>query len=167
MQFAGEVGSRRDVNCEGKWRPANEAEVKTSAENFLSAGISLKLLRLIKWRDKSGEEQSLINRVCSKWESFGCRLEIPQIMLDIWREECLYNLPRCWLKVMEYWLTGGETPDYPATWDGLYKLLEDVEFDDVAWQLRNAVLAATRDGECCSQLHVGIYSCSVCASLPI
>ena len=63
-------------------------------------------------------------------------------MLDAWREECLNISARCWCKVMHYWLTGGHTPDYPATWDGLYEMLEDVEYFEVARQLREAVLAA-------------------------
>ena len=112
--------------------------------NFLSAGISLKLLNLIKWRDESGKEQKfrLVSRVSSRWESFGYRLDLPQNMLDAWREECLNNSARCWLKVMHHWLTGGDTPDYPATWDGLYEMLEDVEYFEMAQQLREAVLSA-------------------------
>ena len=111
--------------------------------NFLSAGISLKLLNLIKWRDERGEEQKfrLVNRVSSRWESFGYRLDLPQNMLDAWREECHHISARCWCKVMHHWLTGGDTPDYPATWDGLYEMLEDVEYFEVARQLREAVLA--------------------------
>ena len=111
---------------------------------MLSAGISLKLLDLIKWRDESGKEQKLrlISRVSSKWESFGYRLDLPQNMLDAWRDECLNNSARCWCKVMHHWLTGGDTPDYPATWDGLYEMLEDVEYSEEARQLREAVLAA-------------------------
>ena len=161
------VWSRSEVGCEGKGRPANED---------MSAGVSLKLLNLIKWRDESGQEQKfrLVNRVSSRWESFGYRLDLPQNMLDAWREECHHISAHCWCKVMHHWLTGGDTPDYPATWDGLFEILEDTEYFEVARQLKEAVLAAkvsdhisswTRDGECCSQLHVGIYSCSVCASL--
>ena len=135
---------------------------------FLSAGISLRLLGLIKWRDERGEEQKfrLVNRVSSRWESFGYQLGLPQNMLDMWRMEYPDNPARCWMKVMQHWLTGGDTPDYPATWDGLYELLEDVEYFDVARQLREAVLAAnvggTRDGECCSPLHVNIFLQCLC-----
>ena len=112
--------------------------------NFLSAGISLKLLNLIKWTDERGEEQTfrLVNRVSLKWESFGYRLDLPQNMLGAWRDECLNNSARCWCKVMHHWLTGGDTPDYPVTWDGLYVMLKDVEYSEEARELREAVLAA-------------------------
>ena len=139
-----------------------------SAEKFLSAGISLQLLNNIQWRDENGKKQKfrLINRVCSKWESFAYRLELPQNMLDAWRKECLNNSAHCWLKVMQHWLTGGNTPEYPATWDGLYELLKDVEYSEVARELREAVVAAnvggTRDGECCSPLHVNIFLQCLC-----
>ena len=45
------------------------------------------------------------------------------------------------MKVMEHWLAEGGTPDYPATWEGLYELLEDVEYAEVAEELKRIVQA--------------------------
>ena len=99
---------------------------------------------LIKWKDSSGEVRKfrLVNIVSSKWEAFGYRLGIAH-MLDGWREECLASAQRCWWKVMQYWLSEYQcdtnTPDYPATWEGMYEMLDDVEFSEVAKQLKEAV----------------------------
>jgi hypothetical protein len=115
---------------------------KTTPQLRLStAGVSLKLLNRIKWEDGEGEvrEFRLINRVRSKWESFGHRLDIQQSKLNDWREECEGNPTLCWMKVMVYWLTE-EIQDYPATWDRLYEMLEDMEFTEVAMELKEAVL---------------------------
>jgi hypothetical protein len=69
-------------------------------------------------------------------------------VLEGWREECMANAAMCWEKVMQFWLSeyqqecSDEEPEYPATWEGLYEMLEDVEFAEVAKQLKEAVLAA-------------------------
>lgn len=33
----------------------------------------------------------------------------------------------CWWNVMEEWLVSGGSASYPATWEGLYRLLQDSE----------------------------------------
>jgi hypothetical protein len=116
------------------------------------AGLSLRLLHLIKWRDLNGRvrKYSLISQVSSKWEPFGYRLSIPPNVLEGWREEYMANAARCWGKVMQFWLSeyqqecSDEEAEYPATWEGLYEMLEDVEFAEVAKQLKEAVLAAKK-----------------------
>lgn len=95
-------------------------------------------MKLIKWKE---EKFRLIDHVSSGWESFGLRLNIPYDKLEAWREECLGSAFRCWLKVMGHWLTGGGTQDYPATWEGLCLLLEDVEYSEVAERLRTIIAA--------------------------
>ena len=80
-----------------------------------------------------------MERVSSKWESFGILLEICTDQLESWRQECLGNTARCWNKVMGQWLAGGGTSDYAATWEGLYLLLEDVASGEVARELKHMV----------------------------
>ena len=64
-------------------------------------------------------------------------LGIPIFQLEYWRMEHSRNIAECWMKVMEYWLQG--IPNYPATWEGLYELLEDVDFHEVAMKLKEVV----------------------------
>ena len=40
---------------------------------------------------------------------------------------------------MEHWLSQDGSRDYPATWEGLYTLLNDVGFGTVAEKLKTAV----------------------------
>ena len=106
---------------------------------LIFAGVSLRSMKLIKWKE---ERFCLIDHVSSRWKSFGLQLEIPYDKLEAWREECLGNASRCCIKVMGHWLAKGGTADYPATWEGLYLLLEDVEFSEVANKLRTIIEAS-------------------------
>lgn len=63
-------------------------------------------------------------------------------MLNGWSKECLGIAMSCWVKVMDYWMIENPTPEYPLTWDGLCEMLEDVEYTEVAKELREAVEAA-------------------------
>lgn len=57
--------------------------------------------------------------------------------LEAWKDECLGKAAKCWMKVMNHWLDrGGILPNYPTTWEGLYVLLEDVEYSEVAEKLK-------------------------------
>lgn len=104
----------------------------------MDAGVSLRSLNLIKWKETKFR---LVNNVSSRWRSFGTRLDMPYNLLDAWWKECLGNSARCWNKVMGYWLDGGGTSDYPITWEGLYELLDDVEYSEITKDLKKIVTA--------------------------
>ena len=48
----------------------------------------------------------------------------------------------CLLRVIQHWLDGGSESEYPVTWVGLYRLLEDAECAEIAKELRKAVSLA-------------------------
>ena len=62
--------------------------------------------------------------------------------LDSWEHQ-LQSSSSCWNKVIDHWLAGGGTAEYPATWEGLYTLLEDAECSQAAKDMEAAVKAAT------------------------
>ena len=103
--------------------------------------VSIKHLELIKWRT---QRFRLVNRVSSKWETFGRRLDLYEDQLVCWERECLGKPARCWIEVMKYWLReGGIPPDYhPATWEKLYVLLDDVEYTEVTNELKEIIKAS-------------------------
>ena len=81
-----------------------------------------------------------MNRVSAKWYNFGMLLGLDLNQLDGWEAEYRGNASRCWNRVMNQWLTQGGSHDYPATWEGLYTLLRDTEFPNIATKLKNAVV---------------------------
>ena len=63
-----------------------------------------------------------------KWYDFGLLLGIGFNELDAWKIQYQGDATICWNKVMDDWLTRGGSHDYPATWEGLYSLLNDLDF---------------------------------------
>jgi hypothetical protein len=103
--------------------------------------LSLKSLALLCWRGKDGTMHhfSLKEKIHSHWEEIGIQLSLSLNQMNAWKEECLGNVGRCWTRVMDHWLTGGGTPDYPATWDGIYKLLEYINCPAIAQELMKSL----------------------------
>ena len=64
-------------------------------------------------------------------------LEIPWQVLEDWQKD-KRSSQDCCDAVIHHWLIN-PTEDYPATWEGLYELLEDCELGMVASKLKIAV----------------------------
>ena len=73
----------------------------------IATPLSLKSLKLLKWKDTLGCEQtfSLESKVASQWRACGILLGLTPSQLDAWDEQYRGNASTCWTKVMEYWLT--------------------------------------------------------------
>ena len=95
-----------------------------------------------------GSEQTihLVDMVSAQWVTFGHLLGLCGNQLEAWRQDHLNSCGSCWKEVMEYWLKMGasEPCDYPRTWEGLYNLLRDAEYAEVAKLLEEAVSAAAK-----------------------
>ncbi len=74
-----------------------------------------------------------------KWKGFGLRLGMTLNDLEALEREHRGNAKDIWNKVMDHWLAGGSGHDYPASWEGLYTLLNDLELSEVAKRLQKAV----------------------------
>ena len=79
-----------------------------------------------------------MNRVSAKWRKFGLLLDLKANVLDGWDSQYHCKVEDCWVRVMQHWMDGGSKV-YPATWQGLYDLVEDVGFPAVAKELKEAV----------------------------
>lgn len=108
---------------------------------YIVAPLSLTSLELIKWRDQHGHERTfrLVDKVSSKWRAFGSRVSLEPDQLEAWETRFQRDSTRCWCMIMQHWLNRGGTHDYPKTWDGLYKMLRDVQCSEVANELKEAV----------------------------
>ena len=85
-----------------------------------------------------------MNRVSARWRDLGLLLGLSLNQLDAWDEQYRGNATTCWTRVMDQWLGEGGTRDYPASWEGLYDLLEDAEHAQTATALKAAVDSAIR-----------------------
>ena len=103
--------------------------------------LSLKTLTLLKWRNEEGRVETfrLASRVSSEWPTFGTLLDQSLDQLNHWDSKHRGNSLNIWKEMMDHWLTAEGTEDYPATWEGLYSLLDDLDLPSIAAELRHAV----------------------------
>lgn len=86
----------------------------------------------------------LVDRVSASWRSkFGMILRLTTNQLNVWEDQYRGDANMCWARVMEHWLSGNSEADYPVTWEGLYSMLDDAEFSQIAEELREAVNQAS------------------------
>ena len=109
-----------------------------------TAQPTLKNLQLIRWRDKNRELKKfyLKHSICIEWEKIGDLVDIPSGLLEAWGIKYREDPLKCIKPVLSHWLSN-PTEDYPATWEGLYQLLEDIEYSEIAKQLRQCLDNAT------------------------
>ena len=107
----------------------------------LHVALDLHSLNHLRWSDEQGQKQvfRLVKRVSAKWYDFGMLLGVGLNELDAWEIQYRADATRCWNKVMDNWLTTGGSRDYPATWEGLRVLLDDLDFGNVAMDLNRAL----------------------------
>ena len=97
------------------------------------------LLYLIKYTGPDGRGQSLklVEKLSPHWMKMGCLLGIDQHQLDVWDRK--YNSPsNCSAAVLNYFLSHGShgTYQYPTTWGGVIKLMQDLDLRGIADEIR-------------------------------
>ena len=70
-----------------------------------------------------------------RWRDVG-NLVVPRQQLEVWARE--KDSKECCEAVLSHWLDH-PPHDYPATWEGLYELLDDSELGQVVTELKQAV----------------------------
>lgn len=110
---------------------------------MLGNSLSIGTLHLLKWVDARGHVKSyrLVDKVSTQWRKIGQANGLSTNQLTAWESQYRGNVRMCWTRVMEQWLKG-DNDDYPATWKGLYSILNDIEFSTVSAELEEAVIAA-------------------------
>ena len=88
------------------------------------------------------QEFRLVTKVSAKWPKFGVLLGLELNELNAWDKQYRGDCSDCWNKVMDNWLTRGGSHNYPATWNGLYCLLNDLGLGNIAVELKKAVSGA-------------------------
>ena len=78
-----------------------------------------------------------MSKICAKWRTFGNIIEIESGVLDAIKNRNLADDVKCCNEVLEIWLQQGRG-SYPLNWNGLCKLLVDLEFSAAAVELQEA-----------------------------
>ena len=94
-------------------------------------------LTVIRWKNERGEVKKfkLKNSIMHKWRDIG-NLVVPRQQLEVLVRE--KDAKECCEAVLSHWLDHPPR-NYPATWEGLYELLDDSELGQVATELKIAV----------------------------
>ena len=102
--------------------------------------FNLHHLTVLTWTGSDGQRHSLRlrNEMSSKWHDVGDLLEVGSS-----RQEGIHmhrgrDVRLCCRDVLEDWLQT-EKPSYPTNWEGLLLLLKDLELNDVAKNLKEAL----------------------------
>ena len=66
--------------------------------------------------------------------------------MENWAKDSETDNEGRWVKVMKAWLEGQGQDVYPPTWQGLFEMLEDVQFEGVVPALKEAVESAIPQG---------------------
>ena len=94
-------------------------------------------LTVIKWKNDRREVTKfrLKTSIIHRWRKIG-NLVAPRQQLEVWAKRL--DDEDCCEAVLSHWLDHPPR-HYPATWEGLYELLDDSELGQVATELKLAV----------------------------
>ena len=133
---AGVVSPTAPAAAQPKPSPSPPAEQATS-RNCSGNNIDSAHFIVIKWKDDQGEMHKfrLMDKMKDKWEEIADLLHIPKDELSAKYGQ---DTAKCCRAVLDKWMKA-PPPDYPATWDGLMELLDDVELGGVLPELKTVL----------------------------
>ena len=107
----------------------SELTIDPKSFAFSDQEPSKKDFNLIKWRsaDGKGQKYRLRDAVSHQWHPLGETLGFSRGFLRGVSKKKRNDEGECWDAVVNHWLQDGSDPpeDYPVTWGGLVKALED------------------------------------------
>ena len=93
----------------------------------------------MRWKDRSHERKlEIIDTVSSQWRKIGQLIGLSMSQLDNYRQTESNNVVRC-SRVFDSWINNNGHLNYPLSWEGLEKLLHDIEHARTADKLRKAL----------------------------
>ena len=102
--------------------------------------FNLHHLTVLTWMDSDGQKHSLRlrNEMSSRWRDVGDLLEVESSHMEGMDAHRRGDMRLCCRDVFVDWLQM-EEPSYPANWEGLLLLLEDLELNKMAKKLKIAL----------------------------
>jgi hypothetical protein len=115
----------------------NHITIYTTTHHHSTAKPSSANLTVITWKNDQGEVKKfrLKSSIIHKWRDIG-DLVVPWQQLKVWAMR--KDDKECCDAVLSHWMDH-PPHHYPATWEGLYELLNDSELGQVATELKQAV----------------------------
>ncbi len=100
----------------------------------------MKNLIVLTWTNKDGQTETLRLRddMISRWRDVGHLVDISASRLDGISAHRLGDVRQCCQDVLQEWISRGSS-DYPATWEGLLKILRSLELNSCADSLERAL----------------------------
>ncbi len=100
----------------------------------------MKNLIVLTWTNKDGQTETLRLRddMISRWRDVGHLVDISASRLDGILAHRLGDVRQCCQDVLQEWISRGSS-DYPATWEGLLKILRSLELNSCADSLERAL----------------------------
>lgn len=104
--------------------------------------LNLSNLRLLKMTDRGGRhhEVRILEGVMNQWLEIGDLLEINDPTLSSFGEKTLRNPMECCRNVFQEWIKKGGTEKYPCTWNGVVQLLQDIQCNSLAMDMKQIKL---------------------------
>ncbi len=95
---------------------------------------------MLTWTNKDGQTETLRLRdeMISRWHDVGHLVDISTSRLDGILARRLGDVTLCCKDVLQEWISRGSS-DYPATWEGLLKILRSLELNSCADSLERAL----------------------------
>ena len=107
---------------------------------LLAKDFTLQHLTLLKWTDSNSKNHSLRLRdeLSSRWRDVGDLLGVDSSRQDGIHAQRMGDVRLCCRDILLDWLQM-EDKSYPPSWEGLLVLLEDLELNNVAKKLNEAL----------------------------
>ena len=99
-------------------------------------------LLLFEWKSKEGHSKSLkiMEHISTRWRKAGILLDQSEGLLERFKRKAHEDTFECCQYVLGHWIAEETVShEYPVTWKGLHRLLDDLELAEIASQLDEAL----------------------------
>lgn len=100
----------------------------------------MELIYLIKYTGSDGKlkDYRLIDKIQGHWRDIGILMRIEPSLLDNFKSIWGGNLKEQCREVFQKWFEQG-SEQYPVTWSGMLRLLEDVQLKEISRELQEVL----------------------------
>lgn len=86
----------------------------------------------------STQRLRIVDEICPRWKDVGDIIGLGRSQMDAIEKKRLMDCRDCCRDVLSEWLEHGKKR-YPVSWEGMCELLEDLRFNFIAQQLKEAL----------------------------